>query len=870
MKTRAILGEFPALEERLWTEIERRRADDPLTPLAVVAPTGLLVRRLKIEAARRFENGLFNVRFANLFQFAFDLAGAMRAAILDLKDAAVAPEPGTLIERLKGAVDEQATGEFDNRLTAYGIAKFGDLLAAYVHHEKEIERLGAADLPDVFRRAAEHADRADRTVLVYGFYDLTQIQADLLEAVAAATECVFFVPAGDPETWKFGDWYRSEFVKKVSEGTERVEGGAPPGPEVRNAAGERDEIHDCARRIRRLLDDGVPAEEIALVARSLEPYLPHVEDLFREHRIPVAALPGRPLREHPLAKAARILFRLPLEDFPRAAVLDVLLHPLFKAEGERRHWDYLARSLRIGRGRDWGRLKRKKYVFRSGRDDDRRELVVSAAEAQALRKAVKGLRDAPRPKTAGWKGHADAHFRKLGLFDRGEMTAGEREVLEQLSAIVGGLGGLEVLGEKVPLAEFLEAFDRELDRATLRRPPSNGVAVLDAMAVRGLSFAHVFLVGLNAHTFPRFIVEEPFISDPVRRHVLRVLGHHLPVRRDGYDEERLLFHVVRTAARERFVCLYQRADAAGRQKDPSPLLRPFLGDRDAIPAVPRGFRAKLAEEALLTPSERILFSADPGKWLTVFGRDTAAFRRAREFFAALSSGKAGPFEGIVGKTRDFRKLSPTRLERYAGCPFQFFASDVLRIFPYEEGVEGDDLTPMEVGSLEHLMLEKLYRDPDGGIEAAAREFEEQYGIALAGLLAARRDLAAKFVRKFAEWDRAHPGGWTPVDFEKWGKSEFAGVEFTGKMDRIDRDAGGALRVVDYKKKSGGGWKTRLATQAKRAEKLQGPLYLEFSGAREAVFSFVEDHTTRDPARAELSCALTRDEWAAVRSDVERA
>src|SRR2546422_1727186 len=141
LRARLILGEYRLLEEALWCEIERAKGGRALAPATVIAPSGRLVRHLKQAAADRFPEGLFGVRFANFFQFAldlagdaagrlvsdsifyerlllrwletqgeppfagagvrtYDLAGALHAAIRDMKDAAVPWNPGSPITGL--------------------------------------------------------------------------------------------------------------------------------------------------------------------------------------------------------------------------------------------------------------------------------------------------------------------------------------------------------------------------------------------------------------------------------------------------------------------------------------------------------------------------------------------------------------------------------------------------------------------------------------------------------------------------------------------------------------------------------------------------------------------------------------------------
>jgi len=951
VRARLILGDYRALEAALWTEIARVKGDRPLAPATVVVPSGRLVRHLKLAAAGRFPEGLFAVRFANLFQFAlaladrtddrfvpdtlfyerlllrwlesagerpfaaadartYDLAGALHAAIRDLKDAAVPCDPEHLVDALR-----IATGEPGSRLSALDLRKLGGLLGAYRHYEEELRRLGVADRSDVFRAAARRARHAAGPLLVYGFYDMTQVQADLLAELARAVPVTLFVPHGsDPEIWRFGDWFRA--AVPVERGEPLPASAPPPAPEVYTAAGARDEVWLSAKRIRTLLDAGCPPEEIAVVARTLDPYLVPLAAFFDEHRIPYDAPPAQALLDHPLAQAVLGLFRAALDDLPRDLTLDVVRHPLFRGPADRRHWHLLARTLRIGRGEDWSRLdgpSRRGHRIVVGRetDEDRRELHISAPAVRALRAAVRRVEQAVPNAAAGWHEHAAAHLSALRRCFRLEtLLEEETRVVDALRDVLATLARLDAFGERVPRDVFVEAFERECRRRWIGAPAARGVAVLDAMAVRGLPFRHVFLLGLNARVFPRFIVEEPFISDAVRREVFRVLGHHLAVRLDAYDEERLLFHLLRTAPSEGLVCLYQRADADGRLRDPSPFLRPFLPlDREQIDAIPHSERAKRHRGELATPRDLLRATADPAAALAAFGFDALAYERARAYLASVDGEReVGAFEGRVGPLapewarRSVGRLSPTRLERFATCPFRYFAEEVLRVLPPDDAADGEDLSPREIGTLTHALLEELYgrlaardfeRDQlDAELAAAATTvaaaFERRAHVPLRGILAARFAEVVRAVAAFAAFDLAALGDWKPVWFEEGASARVGALELSGKLDRIDRHRGtGWLRVVDYKRRFHDHWQTALATQARRGEKLQAPLYLALAPAvaarhgvggavaTEAVFQFVDEYLRGDPSVDEIrEERLTRrflaTDWTGCRDDVEQA
>src|SRR5439155_1003538 len=221
----------------------------------------------------------------------------------------------------------------------------------------------------------------------------------------------------------------------------------------------------------------------------------------------------------------------------------------------------------------------------------------------------------------------------------------------------------------------------------------------------------------------------------------------------------------------------------------------------AIVAIPRSDRAKRGLGEIATPRELLRAAPDASAALAAFGFDAFAFDRARAFLAALDGEReVSAFEGRVGPlapewmARSIGRLSPTRLERFATCPFRYFAEEVLKILPADDVVEGEDLSPREIGKLMHSLLERLYgrlaaRDlhPDHlGAELAqamtdvAAEFERQAHLPLRGVLRARFAEIVRAVEAFAAFDLATLGDWEPVWFEERATVPFAELVLAGQ------------------------------------------------------------------------------------------
>jgi RecB family exonuclease len=180
--------------------------------------------------------------------------------------------------------------------------------------------------------------------------------------------------------------------------------------------------------------------------------------------------------------------------------------------------------------------------------------------------------------------------------------------------------------------------------------------------------------------------------------------------------------------------------------------------------------------------------------------------------------------------------SATRLEGWAGCPFAYFVREILRVEPVENPEDRLRISPLDLGTLVHEILERfldevLARDvaarprPDEPwSEADRRRLYEIAADACArteahGLVGRpifwQRDRHAILadLDRFLRADSAHRAatGTSPMAAElAFGMPgsdlgpvalplpDGRAVRFRGKADRLDRSDEGALEIVDYK------------------------------------------------------------------------
>ena len=203
---------------------------------------------------------------------------------------------------------------------------------------------------------------------------------------------------------------------------------------------------------------------------------------------------------------------------------------------------------------------------------------------------------------------------------------------------------------------------------------------------------------MNEGVFPRTIREDAFLRDRDREVLETDLGYKVNQKLTGYDEEKLLFTLLVGAARERLYCSYQRADDNGRALAPSwyiEELKQALGGQGCeLVTIPRSLIEKAAtapfdrQELLLSDELAIrltLENQDPTSLIEATGNLPALYQQGRKIVGELdrSGDRLLGYDGLVGELAGYwkhfaeRGLSPTALETYARCPFQFFARHVL-------------------------------------------------------------------------------------------------------------------------------------------------------------------------------------------------
>ena len=831
--------------------------------------------------------------------------GALWATIRDLKDGGVDPVQAAR------ALAEQC---FEREDSAWLDSVFS-LYAAVKEGGKTLE-IGSPD--DLAESLIPHVPASAfisslHRAFYYGFYDLTQVQLSFCEAVWRTVPTELYFPLSEGQAFGFARRFHDRYLQSslsiptASEfnNTSVTVDRKPPAVSCRSTVGVEEELASTCRTILDLVEtNGYHFEDIGVVARTLTAYQPYLRGIFDRYCIPFASVAGRPLMEEPLCKVLLQVASLRTTDFYRTTVLNVVTSPLhvsarryeFSGPYRPEQWTILTQALHITHGLDeWKKLEQldRSPIELGGEDREGAggSFGIAPDVISLLWQVVSRLiGDCTALPTRGGvgvlvdalEGLARQHLLQP---DPGEVGPESKidvrlaSVWTAVEKVWSDLRDLDTIGEEISWDEFVELLTHACERATipLDDAPHQGVQVLDAMSARGLPFTALFVLGLNEKVFPRYIREDPFLRDRHRRVLDATLGFKIDEKLNGYAEEALLFELLCQSAGKRLYLSFQRADEAGRMVAPSPYLeevkRRFRIADLACDAVPRRLSEQVTQRPstrlFLPPSELVQWIAvsgqDPSELLQEVGLDAAAFRHSVRCLDEIEEESLSltPFDGLTGGIDrhwswvENHGIAPTPLERYARCPFQYFASDILRLEQVRQPLsQGPDAVLL--GALCHAALRYSVEDlVQGGWPANGCSNERRAASVDQAMARAAVDCEVQLrTGPYLLWElaREHIAGlvsealkreesaqeeepFSPIAFEFDAEGvlmldQDSALKLRGRLDRIDRHRDtGAIRIVDYKFTTGSGIKSedrRLPQSAARGYRLQPPLYCRLS------------------------------------------
>ncbi|MEX2205112.1 MAG: PD-(D/E)XK nuclease family protein [Myxococcota bacterium] len=755
-------------------------------------------------------------RFGPLVAERPGLAAALAGTLRDLRDAGVPPE------RLPSDVSALRSLYTD---VEQALSRLAD--------EGRLDRIGLFRL--AVRGAAKYVTRRGFTrAEVHGAVELVGSAGDLVDAVAAALPAGavrFFQPDwGDEHAARVrAEWswprFPPEPVEVVDEPAFTRDGPIPEGRlRVLRARSPRDELELVAREVLALLERGVAPHEIAIVARSLEPYAPWLPAIFEGYGIPVTSSLSDPAVSGLEARTWLELVRMLASDLERRHVLGFL--DAIAPRAVARLAERVAREAAVVRGEaDW-----REALDAAANDPDFPEL---SSELRFIFDARRDFAEA-----ASFFDAVDV-AKRLGCLLGPDVLTGSADAALDRGSRFDELDRAAEASRPVAPATVATALESLLLELADPWQPADegGVRILDAIQARALPCAHLFLIGTAHGAWPRPSTEDPFLVDAVREALRAGCGRPVPVRGWALAEERFLLGLLLSQASEQVTLSYADADGSGRALSPSGFLRD-------LPFVERG-------------SDVVALATRPDGAAPPFARAAAPLGdAARDFIAQTDAFRSEslPFDGDVGSAalRLPERLSPSFVAELGVCPLRAFFKSVLGARELVDP-SPDTLDANEAGQLAHDALRSLYQrlfeegrlapgtDPAAAIaradallasalDEAAKRARPRVRTREPGVWAAFLEVVGRALGDFVRRDLETllPAGVAALDVERDLEARIElgggiGLELEGRIDRIVQRPDGGLRVGDYKT-SRNFAKPVEAPRVRRGTSLQVPLY----------------------------------------------
>jgi ATP-dependent helicase/DNAse subunit B len=717
-KAGAVLGAFGAAARRgallvVPTAADARHYARELAEQGVVLASVLTFSRLAEEIARRV--GYYERRLTRL-QRERALERAVQAARLQVMSESAqtdgfAAAVGELAAELERALVDPARfaramrrwGDEDPRRA--GLAR--DIGSLYLAYADELERLGRVDAEQFLWRALD-ALRASpgawgaTPVFFYGFDDLTKLERDAVEtlsrlagaevtvsltyeagraALSARAELVEELrplAAQVVELPAVDDYYEPQSRQALHHLERRLFEPDPgetidPGDAVRllESAGERAEAELVAAEILMLLREGVAAEEVAVVYRSLAAVAPLVAHVLGRYGVGASFERRVPFGHTALGRGVLALARCALLGEREATAQDLL--------------EYLRTPGVLERPEKADKLELEVIQQRVRTvSDARARLGFELGELDSLRRSADPAAELLR------------HARRLLARSHGHaapvLDGPEALDAHALAAMARALDELADIGERLSGAELIELLE-EVEVDASASGGTGAVVLAEPLAIRARRFRAVFVCGLQEGEFPRLPAADPFLPDERKRELAVCSGLVLRTVEDALDRERYLFYASVSRATDRVVLSYRSSDEEGNIE----LASPFVADVAEL--WDDGWRERRRRRLL----GDLVWPADEAPT----DRERTRARAAAAASEVVGTGAVEPAArrlgaGALSHVRHTEVISAGGLESYSACPFKWLVESELQ--PEELEPPAD---PLVRGSYVHEVLERL-------------------------------------------------------------------------------------------------------------------------------------------------------------------
>ncbi len=784
--------------------------------------------------------------------------------------------------------------------------KCNELVTLYERYQKALNKNGLMDREDFLAQALSHLNKDTfsevELLLIDGFHDYTQLELKFIKELTSLIPNVYVTlpyQVSDPVPPAFEVSHKTysrlvglnlrelrldENRRTTSRMLGHIEANIFSQPEdltlepdssgtslrITAAANVQDEVEQIARMIRKLTyQDGYAFSQIAVIFRNIEKYRDIIGNTFTRFSIPVRIYGRKPLKENPLITAIINTANIFTDKWQDEAVWKVLKSNT-GIKGtliNRLEQEYLKRGT-VNDCNRWLKLtsnlkpvndflKELKKIFSNLEGSHTFSYyckcytdIANLFYKPAFTPPVKTIDEVNDNREISGLMKSDAGALKEFMAILNNPTLGK---------LVGNTGSLtfgkfnHVLESQVDLSSY-----RETDR---RKEVVNVINVLEA---RQWEIPVVFVGGLLEKEFPRQVREDLFLKDYHRKKLNATGNIVLREASEQTYEERYLFYIAVTRAKERLYLSYPSANSNG-----NPTLQSFflsdtqkLFPKETVQEITvRRNLSKIIPEPediitstdsknfvyyhLNTPyvSEKDQYEKAIALWL--YNNSTENKPSLREELCTLTT-LIDSYNNLKLKLSDKKivkkisetstRFSPTKLKDYAQCPYKYFGRSTLKL--RQTIPRSMDL--LMQGTIIHKVLEEYFKDT-GETKNISGIFDDIFNRETRGMvtgfeeLKARNEMLNTLLAFEAMEKKSNLPTFKPSMFEaKFGDEETETlkignvvkdcIEISGKIDRVDVSEVDGEKVgiiIDYKY---GQTEFRLA-ELEEGLDLQLPIYI---------------------------------------------
>jgi ATP-dependent helicase/DNAse subunit B len=761
--------------------------------------------------------------------------------IAELKHAKIMPQD------LADISDKEAEGDLKDKLK--------DLALIFKSYKDKLEREILIDDIDKLKLLSESTLKGRlsrilpgaKKIVVFGFYDFTPSQLEVLEAIdKAGYDLAIYVPPLDKVPGfksvvisKIESWFgRIEIEKMVK--TNRTECEL----EIHSFPSLREEVEFAAMEIKGLLLNGAYRPgEIAIVSRTMV----NKESLYAGelHRlgIPYSVSTAGRLGALGLGQFILTLLRVKSSGFEKKHFLNLLRNPFLAAYLKHEQiYDFVCQidlkssSKKTLRGvKAWDELLSDLFENENFGVVERVRRLISIISGKLNSLAVGVLTEDlanVMDELLICESVKEFSSNKDDQFNNWERFHSFIKELRYLSKF--RFKGMKV-GELNEFINLLQELWIEEKFSHSSAESVETVQILDALKTRGTAFQVLFVLDVAEKSFPLPFIRDPILKNDERAHINDYMGNRsLYEEFHHYESEDLLFNLIKSSAERKLYISYSYRDEKDRSNLPSYLvyeLERKLGIKAKKHFLKDRFKShknlytkpKLAEHLFYVYRNQNFefqnYSENLPERIKYVLKGIKAETKRLEINGVYSE-----FEGNIENAEllpQLNEFSPTKLETYGQCPFRFFAGHILNLKKADE-IE-DDVSALDLGLFYHRILKEflllLVKENEGRVDLR-KISDEEISESLKGLLKERdfnkefswlsegkraltiKRITEQVLPQFIQFELIRIKEWNelglfPAGFEKGIDFEIDDIKLSGIVDRIDVGDRGLL-IIDYK------------------------------------------------------------------------